>query len=72
MNSSLNAHLFGEFTLDQRDIDLYERLELYYQQTPVGMDNRTSYARWLEFKGWCVVRGYTQEEINRAKRNVRI
>jgi hypothetical protein len=62
----------GNFKPDQRYIDLYERLSLYYKQTPDQMDNRTAMGYWREFKRWCAERGYTQEEINRAKRNVRI
>ncbi len=64
--------LYGDFTPGQREIDLYDRLELYYRQTPDEMDNRTAMGYWKEFKRWCVERGYTQEEINRAKRNIRI
>ena len=41
MKSDLNALLYGDFTPDQREIDLHERLELYYRQTPDEMDNRT-------------------------------
>ena len=72
MKSDLNALLYGDFTPAQREIDLHERLELYYRQTPDEMDNRTAMGYWKEFKRWCAERGYTQEEINRAKRNVRI
>jgi len=72
MTVELNALLYGDFTPSQRDIDLYERLELYYRQTTDEMDNRKAMSYWKEFKRWCADRGYTQEEINRAKRNVRI
>lgn len=64
--------LYGDFTPDQRVIDLHERLDLYYKQTPDEMDNRTAMPYWKAFKKWCADRGYTQEEVNRAKRNVRI
>lgn len=64
--------LYGDFKPDKRYIDLHERLELYYRQTPDEMDNRTAMTYWKEFKRWCAERGYTQEEINRAKSNIRI
>ena len=72
MKSDLNALLYGDFTPDQRYIDLHNRFELYYKQTPDGMDNRTAMVYWKEFKRWCAERGYTQEEINQAKLNIRI
>ncbi|WP_345873145.1 hypothetical protein [Shewanella algae] len=64
--------LCGDFKPDQRWIDLVERLELYYRQTPDEMDNRTAMGYWKEFKRWCAERGYTQDEINRAKGNAHI
>ena len=58
----------GEFKPDQRFTDLCDRLALYYQQTPWEMSNKTAYKYLREFKKWCKERGYTQEEINKAKR----
>tara|TARA_R110002049_G_scaffold255016_3_gene430542 strand:+ start:8760 stop:9044 length:285 start_codon:yes stop_codon:yes gene_type:complete len=60
----------GDFKVSDREIDLRERLELYYRQTPYEMDNRTAMGYWKEFNRWCVERGYTQKEINQAKRNL--
>jgi hypothetical protein len=62
----------GNFKPDQRYIDLYERLSLYYKYTPDEVDNRTSSGYWRDFRKWCDKRGYTQEEINRCKRDIRI
>ena len=72
MKSDLNVLLYGEFKPDERQISLHERLEQYYRDTPDEVDNRTAMKHWLEFKQWCNDCGYTQDEINRAKRNVRI
>jgi len=64
--------LYTDFTPDHRRMDLYERLDLYYQQTPDEMDNLTSMGYWKDFKRWCDERDYTQEEINEAKRNLSV
>ena len=72
MKSDLNALLYGEFKPDERQIELHKRLEQYYRDTPDEMDNRTAMKYYREFKQWCDDCGYTQDEVNRAKRNVRI
>lgn len=46
---------------------LVERLEQYYRDTPVSMDNKTARLHWIEFRKWTASFGYTQQEINRAK-----
>lgn len=56
-----------EFKIDQRKLDLENRLNQYYKDMPDSMDNKTAYLFWNEFKRWCFRNGYTQKEINRAK-----
>ncbi len=70
--SKSDDYLYGEFIPDQRYTDLIDRLQLYYRQTPDEMDNRIAMGYWKEFKQWCTDRGYTQDEINRANRTIRI
>ena len=60
---------FGDFTPDQRDIDLHERLKKYYLDTPDSMNNYDALRYLKEFKQWSLDHGYTQEEVNRAKMN---
>lgn len=50
--------------LGQRDIELYKRLQDYRNQ-----DDGNASQQWREFKAWCRDNGYTQEEVNRAKKN---
>lgn len=64
--------LYGEFLPDKRFIALCERLKMYYIQTPVEMDNKKAMFYWKEFNKWCADHGYTREEINEAKKHVRI
>lgn len=52
-----------EFTPDPRDKALHERLAQYYREAG------TNRKAWSEFKDWCRARGYTVDDINRAKRN---
>lgn len=66
------AQYLGDFTIDQREIDLLERLEKYYRDTPDSMDNRTAKPHWSAFILWCERNGYTREEINKIKRMARI
>jgi len=70
-DADLTGLLYGDFTPDKRDVALYERLDQYYKDTPDSMGNRAAVRYWREFKQWCNERDYTQDEINRAKRNVR-
>jgi hypothetical protein len=65
-----NQQYLGSFTTDQRQIDLYERLKQYYNDTPDSMSNATAMPYFKDFKQWCRERGYTQDEINSAKRNL--
>lgn len=61
-----------EFTPDQRDVDLHKRLEQYYHETPDSMSNKDALVCWKQFKQWADERGYTQKEINHAKRQINI
>ena len=70
--NEMNKLLYGVYNPDERLQALYNRLSLYYRQTPDSMDNHTAIRHRREFKQWCNDFGYTQDEINRAKRNVRI
>ncbi len=72
MSMDFKVFLCEEFTPSQLEVNLHERLNLYYQQTPNEMDNRDALPHWIDFKKWCFKHGYTQEEINRAKRKKRI
>lgn len=60
---------YGDFTPDPRDTALHNRMLKYYRDTPNGMDNKEAMVYWREFRQWCNDRGYTQEEIVKAKRD---
>ena len=60
----------GEWVPDQRYIDLYKHLQQYYKDTPDSMDSRQARPHWILFNKWCRDRGYTPEEINKAKRDI--
>ena len=62
--------LLGDFLPDNRQIALHDRLREYYKSTPESMDNKAALPYWLDFKRWCAERGYNQEEINKAKREI--
>lgn len=62
--------LHGNFAPNPRDIALRVRLEQYYSITPDSMPNQIAFEYYLEFMRWCAKRGYTQDEINKARRNV--
>jgi len=55
--------------VDEREIELHERLKQYYSDD--GMDNKTALIEWRSFKDWTLLHGYSSEEVNRAKRNMR-
>jgi len=65
-----NKLLEGVYIPDLRVIDLEERLAMYYTQTPKEVSNKDAQAHYKQFISWCTDNGYTQEEINQAKRNV--
>ena len=60
--------LLGEFKPDERAIELHDRLQQYYNETPDSMSNKGASPKWQAFLMWCDMRGYTREEINNAKR----
>ena len=62
---------FCEFKADERFQALCERLQKYYNDTPSLMSNRHAVQQWNLFKLWCRNNGYTQDEINIAKRHNR-
>jgi len=53
------------FEPDQRGVELHHRLQAYYNQ-----DDGNASQQWRDFKTWCRDNGYTQEEVNRAKKSV--
>jgi hypothetical protein len=57
------------FAPDDRQNALIDRLIKYYNDTPDSMNNRDAMVHWRSFKEWASVCGYTQDEINQAKRN---
>jgi len=57
-----------DFKPDMRAIELHERLQKYYDETPDSMSNKDALQKWKEFKEWCNYFGYTQEDINNAKK----
>ena len=61
---------FCSFAMPYVDIELRNRLATYYQRTSNSVSNKQAGALYREFIGWAKSCGYTQEEINRAKRDV--
>ena len=57
-----------EFKPDVRINALNDRLTKYYRDTE-HLDNKAAMTHWKEFKSWATRYGYTQDEINIAKRN---
>lgn len=73
MNQAEFKRLYqGDFRPNNRETALHQRLEKYYRDIPDSMPNKVAKGYWFEFKQWCRDRGYTQEEINQAKRAVRV
>ena len=60
--------MLGEFAPDQRAIDLHDRLQKYYDDTPDCMHNSVAKKYWIEFNAWCKDHGYNNEDVQRAKR----
>lgn len=63
--------LYGRFEPDEKYILLVNRLQQYYDDTPDSMSNRNATLLWKKFIQWCNERGYTRDEINKAKRDCR-
>lgn len=70
-HAEFKRQMLGDFTPDQRTIDLHERLQRYYRDTPDSMSNLDAQPFYEDFKQWCAERGYTNDEIVRAKKNAR-
>ena len=70
-DTKFKREMLGDFTPDQRDIDLHERLDKYYEDTPDSMNNKDARFHFEVFRTWCSDNGYTHEEVTRAKRNAR-
>lgn len=58
-----------DFKPDDREIALDAELEKYYNDTET-CDNKTAQRHWKIFNDWRNYCGYTQDEVNRAKRRV--
>lgn len=58
-----------DFKPDERQIALDAELEKYYNATET-CDNKTAARHWKIFTDWRNDGGYTQDEVNRAKRRV--
>tara|TARA_R100000656_G_scaffold124957_1_gene104568 strand:- start:260 stop:496 length:237 start_codon:yes stop_codon:yes gene_type:complete len=58
-----------DFKQDERLIALDAELEKYYNATET-CDHKTAQRHWKIFNDWRNGGGYTQEEVNRAKRRV--
>jgi hypothetical protein len=58
----------GVWEPDERYSALIEQLTSYYRETE-NASNKVAMGRWKEFKNWAVCCGYSNEEINSAKRN---
>jgi hypothetical protein len=59
----------SDFKPDERQIALDAELEKYYSATET-CDNKTAARHWKIFTDWRIDGGYTQEEVNCAKRRV--
>ncbi len=70
VNDNFRKQFLGEFKPDPRDSILYERLQQYYNDTE-DCDNKSAMVFWLAFKRWAVSNEYTQDEINKAMRDLR-
>ena len=58
-----------DFKPDDLEIALDAELEKYYNHTET-CDNKTAARNWKIFNDWRNDGGYTQDEVNRAKRRV--
>ena len=57
-----------DFKPSEREEKLVKRLQRYYDNTRDTMGNRLAIIHWKEFKEWTDLHGYTNKEINMAKR----
>ena len=61
------AHYLCEWRPDHRTIALHDLLNGYYNDTK-DCSNTVAMVQWAKFKQRCAEQGYTQCEINQAKR----
>lgn len=64
----LRQLMLGEFLPDQRAIDLHDRLQQYYDDTPDDCTASHVHICWAMFNRWCRENGYTHDEVIRAKK----
>lgn len=50
---------------------IYEHLLTYYQDADAAQDRRQVHALWKDFTLWCRERGFTQKDIDNAKKRYR-
>lgn len=60
--------VLGEWELDLREVAIMSKLQ-QYKDTTENMNNRDALIQWRLFKEWALNSGYSNDEINRAKRN---
>lgn len=58
-----------DFKPHQREVELDAEVEKYYGATHT-CSNKTAAEYRKEFRQWCVLHGYSIEEINNAKKRV--
>jgi hypothetical protein len=64
LKNARNEIFLGEFLHDPRALKLRERLNLYYDQTPLSMNNKKAMRYYREFRLWCDLNGYNQKDIS--------
>ncbi len=70
MNSYAFKDLYlGRWYVSEREIKLIERLQKYYDDTPYEMSNIEAKKHWDLLKKWAGNNGYSNEEINAAKKS---
>lgn len=57
-------------TPSARDIDIDEKLRRYYESAEKAGSNHEVSRLWFEFVKWCKDCGYSNSEINLAKRRL--
>ena len=60
----------GELAISDRDRQLIDKLLDYYDKTPDSVPNQAAIWLWRDFKKWCELKGYDQQDINNAKNSI--
>lgn len=68
--SEFNSLYHCDFRVEPEFDRLLGRLNTYYAKTPDSAPNQVAIQHWRDFKMWCDSYGYTNEDINRAKRSL--